>query len=84
MPARESKSKTMLHSLGEAIVMRRQWLRMSQQELADRSGIDRAAISNIERGKRNPSFSALVKLSAGLSMRLSRLMTNAERMHGQS
>ncbi|WP_226957180.1 helix-turn-helix domain-containing protein [Streptococcus agalactiae] len=36
---------------------------LTQQELADRIGINRGAYSNWENGKREPSFSKLIELS---------------------
>lgn len=64
--------------LGEAIARRRKQLRMSQEELAARTGVDRAFISNVERGKRNPSFGVVASIAKGLRMRLSRLTGQCE------
>ena len=67
-----------LRALGQAIQERRIRLRLSQKELAEEAGIDRAYISNIEQAKRNPSFGALVSLAAGLRIKLSKLIGKAE------
>ncbi len=64
--------------LGEAISSRRKRLRKTQEELAEDSGVDRAFISNVERGKRNPSFGVVAKVADGLKMRYSRLVTKCE------
>lgn len=64
--------------LGEVITLRRKRLGLSQEELAKQSEVDRAFISNIERGKRNPSFGIVRSISDGLKMRLSRLVANCE------
>jgi transcriptional regulator with XRE-family HTH domain len=51
---------------------------MSQQELAEEAGVDRAFISNIERGKRNPSFGTVALIANGLKMRFTRLVHKCE------
>jgi transcriptional regulator with XRE-family HTH domain len=78
MDDQEHLARHLLGVLGSTIAQRRQRLRISQQELAERSNVDRAFISNVERGKRNPTFAALAKLSFGLGLRLSRLIAQAE------
>lgn len=45
----------------------------SQDTLAERCRFDRTYISMVERGKRNPSFSNLVKLAQGLGVSISEL-----------
>ncbi len=64
--------------LGKVINERRKKLGMSQEELAEKSGIDRAFISNVERGKRSPSFRSVAHLAGGLKMRYSRLVHKCE------
>jgi transcriptional regulator with XRE-family HTH domain len=82
MSIRESGSK-FLHALGQAIQARRLRLHLSQKELAEEAGIDRAYISNIEQAKRNPSFTALANLAIGLRMRLSKLISVAEKIENE-
>jgi transcriptional regulator with XRE-family HTH domain len=43
---------------------------ITQEELAVRSGLHTTYISDIERGARNPSFVALVRLAGGLGATL--------------
>ena len=43
---------------------------LTQKELAARTGIDQADISNLENGTRNPSLKLLKKLASGLGMQL--------------
>ena len=71
--------QTLLLCLGQAISTRRDRLRLTQSELANRSGVDRAFISNIENGKRNPSFSVLADIAKGLNISLALLMRQMDR-----
>ncbi len=64
--------------LGEVITMRRKRLGMSQEDLAEESGVDRSFISNVERGKRNPSLGAVKSIADGLRTRCSRLVNKCE------
>ncbi len=75
---------SLLRALGRAIQERRLKLNLSQKELAEEAGVDRAYISNIEQAKRNPSFSAMRSLAVGLRTRLSRLISNAERIESEA
>lgn len=65
--------ENLLLCLGRAISTRRKRLQLSQEELAARTGVDRAFISNVERGKRNPSFGVVAAIARGLKIRMSRL-----------
>ena len=65
--------------LGRAILSRRKRLGMSQEELAEQAGVDRAFISSVERSKRNPSFRTVASIAHGLRMRFARLVDNCER-----
>jgi transcriptional regulator with XRE-family HTH domain len=64
--------------LGEIITLRRRRLGLSQEALAADSGVDRAFISDLERGKRNPSFGVVASIADGLKMRYSRLVHRCE------
>lgn len=59
-----------LQSLANNIKARRNELKISQEQLADKCGFDRTYISLLERAKRNPSFLNLKKLSSGLDISL--------------
>ena len=52
--------------------------RMSQRELARRSGIDVSTISRIETGKVQPSLSTLVRVAEGLTVSLDQLVGRSE------
>lgn len=47
---------------------------LSQEMLASRSGLHEKHVSEIERGRRDPRFSTIVKLARGLAMPLTALM----------
>lgn len=51
-----------------AIIEARRDQKMTQQQLADRTGIDRADISKLENGNANPSLKMLKRLADGLGM----------------
>jgi transcriptional regulator with XRE-family HTH domain len=70
--------------LGQVISLRRKRLGLSQEELARQSGVDRAFVSSVERGKRNPSFRVVGNIAFGLRMRYSRLVENCERCTEES
>lgn len=50
----------------------------TQDELAKRSGLNRAYISDVERGERNISLGALFSLASGLAVPPSELLTAVE------
>lgn len=64
-----------LKTFGDFVRTQRLSQGLSQEELEFRSGLDRTYISGVECGKRNPSLIALVKLSEGLSMTVSELLS---------
>ncbi|MBX9723749.1 MAG: helix-turn-helix domain-containing protein [Candidatus Obscuribacterales bacterium] len=70
--------KNLYRCLGTVISMRRRKLGLSQEELAEQSGVDRAFISNLENGKRKPSFGAIANIAHGLRMRYARLVHKCE------
>jgi transcriptional regulator with XRE-family HTH domain len=47
---------------------------LSQEELADRSGLDRTYISQIERAVKNATFVSLDKIAQGLGVPLTELV----------
>lgn len=55
---------------------------LSQQELADRAGLDRTYLSSLERGVGNPSLMKMASLSTALSMPVATLLMS-ENASGQ-
>ena len=52
--------------LGDAIRAHRHGLKMSQEALADAAKIGRTHMGEVERGKRNVSFLALVRIAKAM------------------
>ncbi|MGH9089885.1 MAG: helix-turn-helix domain-containing protein [Acidimicrobiales bacterium] len=55
-------------ALGERVRERRQALGLSQEALADVTGVHWTFLGQVERGQRNLSFHNLLKLAAGLDV----------------
>jgi len=64
---------------GFAVKMRREELGLTQEDLADKAGIHRTYLSDIERGSRNVGMINLERIAAALVMSLSDLFRLAER-----
>ena len=56
--------------LGKRLTIERKRKKLSKEELAHLSGIDRTYLARIEEGKANPSVKILNKLSKRLKVRL--------------
>lgn len=63
--------------LGTAIKTERSVLGISQEELAERAGLHRTYVSDVERGARNPSIVSIEKLAQALKLSLSALFHRA-------
>lgn len=60
--------------IGEQIRARRQALELTQSDLADRSGVSKAMICDVEAGKKNPTIRLLGQLASGLDCSISELI----------
>ena len=67
-----------LRGFGEKVRVCRLKLKISQEELGFRSGLDRTYISGIERGRRNISLTAIVNIAKGLGVSTSELLKGVE------
>ena len=65
-------------ALGLAVKQRREELELTQEQLSLRSDLHQRWISNVETGKRNPSYASLRRLAAGLGLSASELIGRAE------
>lgn len=62
------------NKFSDTIIERRERRGWTQRELAEKCGLHWTAISQIERGVREPLFSTLSKLAKGFGITLSQLM----------
>ena len=58
--------ESILRQFGKAVAERRLRAKLTQEHLAERSGLHRTYIGSVERGKRNPTIMTLVAICAGL------------------
>ena len=66
-----------LAKLGGAVRARRLGMEISQEALADASGIDRSHMGKIERGERNVTFLNLLRISRALDCEPSEILQDA-------
>lgn len=71
-------------ALGAAVKARREELGLTQEQLDLRTDLHQRWISNVETGKRNPSYASLRRLAAGLDLTASRLRARAEQIEGDA
>jgi transcriptional regulator with XRE-family HTH domain len=67
-----------VRELGQAIKRLRLQRDMTQQQLADASGLDIRYVGSIERGQRNPSFGAIQGIASVFGMKTSELLRKAK------
>lgn len=60
--------KSVAEAFGKALRAERERAEISQEELADRSGVDRTFVSRAERGVCQPSLATVFMLSAALDV----------------
>lgn len=61
---------------GDAVRKARMAAGLTQEELADRSGLDRSYIGGVERGKRNPTLAVIEKIADGLGLSVAELFSS--------
>jgi transcriptional regulator with XRE-family HTH domain len=67
-------------ALGLAVKTRRGEVGLTQEALANETELHQRWISNVETGKRNPSYGSLRRLAAGLGVSVSELIARAEQI----
>jgi transcriptional regulator with XRE-family HTH domain len=67
-------------ALGRAVRSLRRELRISQEQLGDRSDLHRNAVGAAERGEKSVGFPTVVKICRGLDVSLAELMQRVERI----
>ncbi|WP_020495734.1 helix-turn-helix domain-containing protein [Sciscionella marina] len=70
--------ESMLHIMGSKIRSMRKERRLTVERLSELSGVSTGIVSQLERGKANPSFSTLVQLAHGLGISIARLFETEE------
>jgi transcriptional regulator with XRE-family HTH domain len=79
-----SASPTFQEALGRAVASRRHELGLTQEQLANDTDLHQRWISNVETGKRNPSYASLRRLAAGLDLTASELIAAAEQLESDA
>ena len=64
---------------GSAVKFRREELGLTQEGLAEKAGIHRTYLSDVERGTRNVSLVNIEKLAASLAISVSELFLEVEK-----
>jgi transcriptional regulator with XRE-family HTH domain len=79
-PRRQAKPRSPDHAaLGSAVEELRREAGLTQEELAERMGVEFPPVGYLERGRANPTFSWLLRLARGLEIDLSDLFERFER-----
>lgn len=69
----EADETSIKFRFGKAIRRRRRELDLSQEQLAERSDLNRSYIATIERGDKNPSLESIEKLAKALDISIAEL-----------
>lgn len=62
---------------GKAVRRRRRELEMTQEQLSEKADLARTYISNLERGRINPSLETMIKISEALDVAVWALLLNS-------
>ena len=68
------KRDPILCALGQTVAKYRQEKELSQEALAERAGLNRTYLSDIERGVRNPGIKNVARLAKALGVSTARLV----------
>ena len=76
---KKSSTADIREKFGFAVKVRREELELTQEDLAERAGIHRTYLSDVERGTRNVSLINIERLAAALSLPISGLFLLVEK-----
>jgi transcriptional regulator with XRE-family HTH domain len=84
-PRRRAHPRSPEHAaLGDAIQRLRKEAGLSQEALADLSGVHPTHIGGLERGVRNPSYTTLIRVATALHTRVGKLTCLADEIRDQA
>lgn len=72
------KRDPILAAFGQCLRAQRERRELSQEALAEKAGLDRTYISDIERGTRNPGIKNVVRLARALGIPTAKLMEGVD------
>jgi transcriptional regulator with XRE-family HTH domain len=75
-----SERDVVLYTFGQAVRRRRQNLGLTQEQLAQRAGLGRSYVTDVELGLRNVALTTIVRLAVALEMPVSRLLQDLDEM----
>ena len=75
MPEADHDTRLQVSALGAAVKIERQRQGLTVQQLSKRSGVSSGLISELERGRGNPSFGSLNRLARALEVALPKLLS---------
>ena len=67
-----------LERFGRSLARHRQMRTLTQEELAHRSGLSRVYVSDLERGKKNPSLLVMLALAGALGVAAADLLGDVD------
>ncbi len=76
MASEDEQSENISQKFGAAVRRRRLELGLSQEELADLSGLHRTYISDVERATRNITLKSAARIASSLELPLKALLEN--------
>jgi transcriptional regulator with XRE-family HTH domain len=76
---KKAKNDDIRERFGFAVKARREELGLTQEDLADKAGIHRTYLSDVERGSRNICLMNIERMAEALQIKLSQLFTAVER-----
>ncbi len=75
---RDQPTRDIRRRFGKAVRMLRNELKISQEDFAERAGLHRTYISDLERGRRNVSLENIERLAKALNLSISELLQRVD------